>query len=1058
MLEKIVNASAGTGKTFTVLDRAIDILDTGKSEEDIKKSLETTLFLSFSNAAVEEMKDRVVEKLLKFKKSSGSPLIDSIKQGSMARIYTIHSFALELTRVFRYELGLPPGMEFVPVEDMSLWAEAVREFYRKEWSREKLAESLGLDSGTGRDCLDIFFILSDQKSIKQFLMKRGANIFFINALDKKDEAVPDKDRVKAFLEGIGADKDREKALYSLKEQLDSMEEDIKQALVDIKKYEKAGVENKTDKSRAENIAKAQKAREDILKLIEPFETAADMMSQCSWILGAIARRIGEAYYMPMQYTKAVFDFDAVVFMAVSFIQEKGRKWFVDRMKREGLYFENLVIDEAQDNDIVQNYFVSILAGKDTDKDINVTVVGDMKQSIYQFRNAYPEEFRALYEEAKKAGKSMDLQKTRRLQSVETVDFINTFFEKASGMTDNAWDYVKERDELKPNPEKETPGKPVIKLVRLYSDKSLETLRGDINAFVKEKKAGILVRSRGGLTRTGLKGIIDDGFKYRVKMDKGEVDLTNKDFDMKESQQPEYYLLRSILYSQSADTIGLVPFFMNFTLPGALLKDKIKRVKKSGADLQGIKDTYHYASEIYRTYGSGSIARTAYRLAESFGLWKYMYHADENGTPEHLRPEMIARNINSVLSEIYLFERQMKSSYYTAEDIVTGIAEADYAPYEWYALPDTITGSGVEVTTIHSSKGLQYDSVIVAADFNDLLSTKEDFKSDDFEFMYSVKFGNISNGMPEIKMDFFPYFGKLTAKVMRDVYECGRELYKGSLGIYEEVKKRQISEKLNLVYVALTRTKKDLLLIDLSAAKESTGAESILSGLLEGVLKPETGLAAKQEKPAGKEVWFVELNGEKSILKPAGSAAVVTARDMIMEEKELHFRGGKKLTQAEREMNMEVGTTVHEMLEHALKGGIKPDSIDSALAGSAAKVEKGAPEYEKEQRAAKILTSRASVEELKDKFKSIEGWNMRPEVPVWGMSRDGRVIKGVMDGLAEKDGKYSVIEYKTIFGDETAQKELCQEQLRVYGGFVEEIKGKEPEKISVMLRADLTGQG
>ncbi|MEI7543141.1 MAG: hypothetical protein WCJ94_07830 [bacterium] len=68
-----------------------------------------------------------------------------------------------------------------------------------------------------------------------------------------------------------------------------------------------------------------------------------------------------------------------------------------------------------------------------------------------------------------------------------------------------------------------------------------------------------------------------------------------------------------------------------------------------------------------------------------------------------------------------------------------------------------------------------------------------------------------------------------------------------------------------------------------------------------------------------------------------------------------------------------------------------------------------------------------------------------------MKKDGRIIKGVMDGLAVKDGKHAVIEYKTIFGDESAQKALCVEQLKVYGGFVEEIKGKAPEKISVMLK-------
>lgn len=1055
MLEKIINASAGTGKTFTVLDSAVDLLDSGKTESQIRTDLAKTLYLSFSNAAVEEMKTRILEKLLSFKKTSKEPLADILKQGSAARVYTIHSFALELGRIFRYELGLPPGMEFVPVEGLSLWKEAVREFFKKEWSREKLAEVLNIKDPESLACLDMFFILSESYSIKEFLMKRGANIFFIDELEAKGKGGFDKKLVTDFLTSIGAGAGREKALYELKAKLQSMDADIKLQLAEIKKYEKAARDNKTDKSRAENAGWAEEARQEALRITEPLRKTCTPMNECSWLMHAIAKRIGEEYYMPMQYSKAVFDFDSVVFMAVRFIKEKGRAWFVERMKKEGLYFENLVIDEAQDNDIVQNYLVSILAGDDKDADIKVTVVGDIKQSIYQFRSAYPEEFRAMYEEAKQKGKSRDLQQTWRIESKETLDFLNVLFDNMASLTDGAWDYVKTRDELQRNKKQEAKGtnpdkKPEIKMVRLTTDKSLESMRREINAFVKGKKAGILVRGRNGLVRTGLKKIIDEGFKYRVKMEKGETDPKN--MNIKESFIPEYYLLRTLLYSQSADTLGLVPFFMHFTVPGALLKNRIPRVKDADAGINGIKHAYYYANEIYRTYSSGSIARAAYRLAESFGLWKHMYHADENGPPDSIETNTIVRNLNSVLSEIFLFEKQMKSSYYTAEDIVNDIAEADYAPYEWYALPGTKTTSGVEVTTIHSSKGLEYDSVIAAANFNDLLSMKEDLSdTPDFKFMYSVKFGKIKNSLPEIKMDFFPYFGGLPAYIIRDVYENSRELWKGSLAVYRDVKRRQISERFNLVYVALTRTKKDLLLIDLSMSKEASDKDSVLGTLLDGVLVSETGLAAKQEMPVNKEVWFVELNGEKPLMTAAAGASIITARDMIMEEKEINFRSGKKLTQAQIESNMETGTTVHEMLEHAVNGVIKTADLAAAVAGSTGMVEKGAPEYETEKLAADILSSKASADELKEKFAAIDGWDMRPEVPVWGLKKDGTLVKGVMDGLAHKDGNFAVIEYKTIFNDESAQKALCAEQLKVYGGFVKDIKGKEPDKISVMLR-------
>ncbi|HRQ44821.1 MAG TPA: UvrD-helicase domain-containing protein [Candidatus Goldiibacteriota bacterium] len=1045
MLKKIINASAGTGKTYAILDTIIDIEGRGKSEKDIRRDLDKTVFLSFSNAAVEEMKDRISKKMMSFKKEAKTGLANSIMNNASSRVYTIHSFALELSRIFRYELGLPLSIEFVPVEGLSLWKEAVREYYKKEWSRPQLAAALGLSTETELACLDIFFILSDLRSVRGFLTSKGNDVFFISELENTLKKAPDKKTVDEFFKAIGSGQDREKSLYALKAQLQSLETQIDIALAEIKKLDKAARDNKTADSRAENAAKADDARQAAKAMLNPLKLAAQMLDDCGFIPEAIAKYIGNKYYMPMQYEKAVFDFDAVVFLVIAFMKSKGRKWFTERMKKEGLYFENLVIDEAQDNDMVQNYLLSILAGGETDTDVNVTVVGDMKQSIYQFRGAYSEEFRAFYEDAKTKNRAQDLQKTWRVESAETLGVLNNLFDNMAQVSENAWDYVKQRDELQENKDKAKPAKPVIKYVRLFKDKNLSTLKPMLNDFVKGKRTGILVRRRGGLTRTGLKELIDASFKYRVKMEKGETDPEKT--DIKESMIPEYYMIRPLLYMQSADTVGLVPFFMHFTLPGSLLKSKTQRVKDDDTSAEGIKSAYYYACEVYRAYGSGSIARSVYRLADSFGLWSHMYHADEDGFPQSAQQNMITRSINSVLSEIYLFEKNMKGSFYTAEDIVTDIAEADYSPYEWYSLPDTKHKDGVEVTTIHSSKGLEYESVIIAADFNELLSTRENFKdSKDFSHMYAVTFGKMKDGAPKINMRYFPYFGNLTANAIRDIYECNAELFKGSLDIYNEVKRRQISERYNLVYVALTRTIKNLLLIDLSPTKEEKAEASVMQTLSGETIEQEEGLTSKTEQSGKKEVWHVQLDGVKPLMKIPDGAAIVTARDLIMQEKEITYRGNTKLTQSEKESNMVTGTTVHEMLEDALKGRLVISNIENKNAESAGKAT-----LDTEKRAAKIMTDKANVKELQEKFASIEGYDLKPEVPVWGLKDNGTIVKGVMDGLAEKDGKWAVIEYKTVFGDETAQKQLCEEQLKVYGEFVKDIKGSEPEKISVMLR-------
>ena len=50
------------------------------------------------------------------------------------------------------------------------------------------------------------------------------------------------------------------------------------------------------------------------------------------------------------------------------------------------YFEEILVDEYQDNSDLQEKFIDLISND------NVFVVGDVKQSIYGFRNANPLNF------------------------------------------------------------------------------------------------------------------------------------------------------------------------------------------------------------------------------------------------------------------------------------------------------------------------------------------------------------------------------------------------------------------------------------------------------------------------------------------------------------------------------------------------------------------------------------------------------------------------------------------------------------------------------------------
>ena len=68
------------------------------------------------------------------------------------------------------------------------------------------------------------------------------------------------------------------------------------------------------------------------------------------------------------------------------------------------HIKEILIDEYQDTNDIQNEIISYISNN------NVIVVGDIKQSIYRFRNANPDIFRSIYNDykANHTGKVIEL--------------------------------------------------------------------------------------------------------------------------------------------------------------------------------------------------------------------------------------------------------------------------------------------------------------------------------------------------------------------------------------------------------------------------------------------------------------------------------------------------------------------------------------------------------------------------------------------------------------------------------------------------------------------------
>ena len=140
---KVYNASAGSGKTFTLVKEYLNILLTSESEYVFQEILAIT----FTNKAAAEMKERILKNLRSFSDGESSDMLDLIAnenklsldaiQFKASRILsnilqnyaafnitTIDSFTHKLIRSFAYDLELPLNFD-VEMDGSKLISEAV---------------------------------------------------------------------------------------------------------------------------------------------------------------------------------------------------------------------------------------------------------------------------------------------------------------------------------------------------------------------------------------------------------------------------------------------------------------------------------------------------------------------------------------------------------------------------------------------------------------------------------------------------------------------------------------------------------------------------------------------------------------------------------------------------------------------------------------------------------------------------------------------------------------------------------------------------------------------
>ncbi len=778
----IVSAGAGSGKTAVLTARVIRKLKDGIN-------INKLLVLTFTNEAAGEMKDRIREAIAK--EESLKEQLDYIDS---AYITTFDSFAFSILRKYHYVVNLPKSVSIIDSSIIDIKRNEIidmvfDEFYEED---DSCFRKLITDFCTKDDTLIKKQIL---KIIKKLELKVDMEDFLDSYVDVYYSDSYANDLIQEFYLKLKSIVLEIKSIYD--EVLLYEEENVRESytsvlsnLFEASSYEE--IKNSLN-IKLPRIVQLKDEKEKIKKLIDSLKelTIYDDISS-----------IKEIYYSTKDYAIAIIDIiKRFNILLTSYKNDNNSYEFIDIAKmaikivrdnesiREEIksFYNEIMVDEYQDTNDLQETFISYIANN------NVYMVGDIKQSIYRFRNANPLIFKNKYDNYEKGIDGFKIDLTKNFRSREEVLFdINKIFDKIMDDFLGGADYSKShRMQFGNSLYTEENDIDISNYLEFYNYDSVSGFSKDeVEAFIiaqdikKKIDSGFSVFDK--KTSKLRKARYDD---FCIIMDRGtSFDLYKRIF--------EYENIPLAIYKDEELTSSYDILIIN-----NLIKFIIK-IKRHEFDKElkylftSLSRSYlfEYSDEyIFSTFSNNSFKDTdLYKKAKEVS--KYIDNTSCSYILNILLEEFnfyqkIVKShgiFNIIVRVLYLQNicKSLEGLGYTIYDFSNYLEEMINSEFQIKYKLNNKQGGSVKIMNIHKSKGLEFPICY----YSGLYKT---FNLSDFNdrFMFDNTYGIIT-----------PYFkdgiGVLPTKSLaRDIYI-----------------KEEISEKIRLLYVALTRAKEKMIFI------------------------------------------------------------------------------------------------------------------------------------------------------------------------------------------------------------------------------------------------------
>ena len=417
----IISAGAGSGKTAVLTERVITKLKNGTHINEL-------LILTFTNNAAAEMKERIKKAISKIPElSEEMNLIES------ASITTFDAYVLSLVKKYHYYLNLDAGLSIIDSSIIKLEKQKIiDQIFASKYQENNqnfinfvIKYCIKNDKILRKKILSLDSYLDLIINKEEYISNYIENYYSednLNSLFKSYESLilNKVNSIKNSLENMGyeiEEKAYQKFYTVLSPLIKSTSYDEIRSSINftMPRLPNGSTEKaKYYKTQISEIAKSIKElcyfnKEALLNNLKSTKNDASIIIE---IIKELHQKT-ENY----KYSKNMFEFNDISKLAIKLI--KSNELVRENLKNS---FKEIMIDEYQDTSDMQETFISLIENN------NVYMVGDVKQSIYRFRNANPDIFKIKYDKYKNndGGIKIDLNKNFRSRE-QVLDSINEIF-------------------------------------------------------------------------------------------------------------------------------------------------------------------------------------------------------------------------------------------------------------------------------------------------------------------------------------------------------------------------------------------------------------------------------------------------------------------------------------------------------------------------------------------------------------------------------------------------------------------------------------------------------